>query len=76
MSKGALMPQNSPSRLTLFRLFWEAADAALKRRGLPPLAFEAAHDWFECEVEPEDVADIMIVAHSVVPAPAADEASR
>jgi hypothetical protein len=71
MSKGALMPQNSPSRMTRFRLFWEAADAVLARRGLPPLTFEAARDWFECELEPEAVGDLL-EAH----APVANEASQ
>jgi hypothetical protein len=67
--------QQPLSRMTRFRLFWEAADAVLKRRGLPPLTFEAARDWFECELEQEAVGELL-EAHAVVPAPAADEASQ
>jgi hypothetical protein len=69
------MKQEPRSRLTRFRLFWEALDAVMTRRGLPRPSFEAARDWFEAEVEPEAVGDLL-EAHAVVPAPAADEAAQ
>jgi hypothetical protein len=59
-----------PSRMTRFRIFWEAADAVLAKHGLPPLTFEAARDWFESELEPEAVGELL-EAHT----PAADEAN-
>jgi hypothetical protein len=64
-----------PSRLTRFRIFWEALDVVMTRRGLPPPSFAAARDWFESELEPEAVGELL-EAHSVVAVPAADEASR
>ena len=60
-----------PSRLTRFRIFWEALDAVMEKRGLPPLSFEAARDWFEAEVEPEAVGDLL-EAHT----PVANEAGQ
>ena len=60
-----------PSRMTRFRLFWEALDAVMARRGLPRPSFEAARDWFEAEVEPEAVGDLL-EAHT--PAPTAPSA--
>ena len=53
------MTQAPPSRQTRLRIFWEAADAVMARRGLPPLSFEAAVDWFESELEPEAVGDLL-----------------
>ena len=53
------MTQQPLSRMTRFRLFWEALDAVMTRRGLPPPSFEAARDWFECELHPEDVGDLL-----------------
>ena len=44
-----------PSYMTRVRLFWEAADAFLKRRGRSPLSYEQARLLFDAEVEPEDV---------------------
>jgi hypothetical protein len=41
--------------MTRFRIWWEAMDAVLERRGEPPLSFEEAQRWFYCEIEPEDV---------------------
>jgi hypothetical protein len=65
------MTQEPNSRMTRFRIFWEAADAVMAKRGLPPLSFEAARDWFESELEPEAVGELL-EAH----APAADEAGQ
>jgi hypothetical protein len=62
-----MMSQAQPSRLTRFRLFWEALTAVMAQRGLPPPSFEAARDWFESELEPEAVGDLL-EAHT----PAAD----
>ena len=42
----------------------------MARRGLPPPSFEAARDWFESELEPEAVGELL-EAHT----PAADEAN-
>ena len=44
-----------PSTMTRFRLWWEAMDAVMVRRGLKPLDYEQARRWFECEIDPEDV---------------------
>jgi hypothetical protein len=63
--------QQPYSRMTRFRLFWEALTAVMARRGLPPPSFEAARDWFESELEPEAVGDLL-EAHT----PAANEASQ
>jgi hypothetical protein len=65
------MTQEPNSRMTRFRLFWEALDAVMKKRGLRPPSFEAARDWFESELEPEAVGDLL-EAHT----PAANEASQ
>jgi hypothetical protein len=70
-----MTPKQPASRLTRFRLFWEALDAVMARRGLPRPSFEAARDWFEAEVEPEAVGDLL-EAHAVVPSSSADEASQ
>jgi hypothetical protein len=61
--------------MTKLLAFWTAADAVMAKRGLPPLTFEAARDWFECELEPEAVGELL-EAHAVVPAPTAAEASQ
>ena len=47
------------TRMTRFRLFWEELDSVMTRRGLPPPSFEAARDWFECELEPEAVGALL-----------------
>jgi hypothetical protein len=61
------MTKQPYSRLTALRLFWEAADAVMAKRGLPPLSFEAAVDWFESELEPEAVGELL-EAHSPIAA--------
>ena len=53
------MTQQPLSRMTRLLAFWTAADAVMKKRGLPPLTFEAATDWFGLEVTPEEAADII-----------------
>jgi hypothetical protein len=67
--------KQSPSRLTRFRIFWEALDAVMTRRGLPRPSFEAARDWFEAEVEPEAVGDLL-EAHAPAATAPADEAAQ
>jgi hypothetical protein len=37
--------------MTRFRLWWDAADAALAARGEPPLDYEDARSLFDCELE-------------------------
>ena len=66
------MTQAAPALMTQFRLWWGEADAALEARGEPPLTYEQAAQWFDCELEPEDVPDAIILA----PATKARKASR
>jgi hypothetical protein len=47
------------SAMTKFRLFWEAADAVLARRGKPPLTYFQARDWFDCEIDPELLGELV-----------------
>lgn len=47
------MPIPSPS--TQFRLFWDAADAALIASGMMPLSYQRARDLFDLEIEAADV---------------------
>ena len=53
-----------------FYVWWEAVDAMRKWQRLPPLGYEVARRWFECECEPEDVPEAIVLA------PVAKEASR
>jgi hypothetical protein len=46
------------SAMTKFRLFWEAADAVLARRGKPRLTYDQATAWFDSEVTPEVVGEL------------------
>ena len=46
---------NPPSRMTQFRIWWQAADAVLAALGQPPLDYTEARLLFDSEVEPEDV---------------------
>jgi hypothetical protein len=48
--------------MTRFRLWWDAADAALAARGEPPLDYQDARQWFDCEIEPGDVPDAIVLA--------------
>ena len=48
--------------MTRFRLWWDAADAALAARGEPPLDYEDARSLFDCELEPDDVPDAIVLA--------------
>jgi hypothetical protein len=57
--------------MTRFRLWWDAADAALAARGEPPLDYEDARSLFDCELE-LDVPDALLLA----PVAKAFEASR
>ena len=50
------------SSMTRFRIFWDAADAALARRGLPLLDYEQARQWFDLEYEPADIAEAIALA--------------
>lgn len=60
------MTQAHPlTTMTRFRLFWEAADAVRVRRNLPPLDYEQARRWFDCEVEPDDVPAVLGVKPAV-----------
>ena len=65
-------PANPPSTMTWFRLWWNAADAALAARGEPPLDYEDARSLFDCELELDDVPDAFLLA----PVAKAFEASR
>ena len=42
--------------MTRFRLWWEAMDAVLIKRGQKPLSYEEARLLHDCELEPGDVA--------------------
>ena len=44
-----------PSTMTRFRIFWEALDAVMVRRGLKPLDYEQAREWFDIGLEPDEV---------------------
>ena len=48
--------------MTRFRIFWDAADAALARQGLPLLDYEQARQWFDLEYEPADIAEAIALA--------------
>ena len=61
------MTQAQPSYMTKFRIFWEAMDAVMVRRGLKPLDYETARRWFEAELPPEDAADVIAAAHRATP---------
>ena len=65
-------PAHPPSTMTRFRLWWDAADAALAARGEPPLDYEDARSLFDCELELDDVPDAFLLA----PVAKAFEASR
>jgi hypothetical protein len=54
-------PAHPPSTMTRFRLWWDAADAALAARGEPPLDYEDARSLFDCELE-LDVPDALLLA--------------
>ena len=51
----SVMMQDAPSTMTRFRIFWEALDAVMVRRGLKPLDYEQAREWFDIGLEPDDV---------------------
>ena len=54
------MNQAQPSsRLTRFRIFWEALDSRAEAARPAAPQFEAARDWFECELEPEAVGEML-----------------
>jgi hypothetical protein len=54
--------QAQPSTLTRFRLWWEAMDAALVAHGQPPLDYGEARMLFDCDIEPEDVPEVLRAA--------------
>ena len=53
------MTQAQPSYMTKFRIFWEAADAVQAKRGEPPLGYEEARTWFDCEIDLADVPAVL-----------------
>ena len=46
------LPSEPTAAMTRFRLWREAMDAVLKRRGQPSLTFEQAWAWFDREGDP------------------------
>ena len=53
------MTQAQPRYLNRLLEFWNATDAELAKRSLPPLDYERAREMFDLELEPEDVLSVL-----------------
>ena len=54
------LPSEPTAVMTRFRLWREAMDAVLKRRGKPPLTYFQARDWFDREGDPGALGELVL----------------